>query len=100
MPGTGIVSDDVAVLLKEIRDNQREALALQREQQALQREHMAFSMKQLERAEKLNDRADAIQLRAGKAAKVVLWVLIPLAAILIAMMLWPWIRYFMLVASQ
>ena len=88
-----MVSEDVAALLREIRDNQREALALQRE-------HMAFSMKQLERAEKLNDRADAIQLRAGKAAKVVLWVLIPLAAILIAMMLWPWIRYFMLVASQ
>jgi len=73
-------------LLREIRDNQREALQLQRE-------HMALYQKQLERVERINDRTEAIQGRAGKAAKFILWIAIPLVALLLVLMFWPYFRY-------
>ena len=87
------MSEDVAALLQEIRDNQREAIALQRE-------HMALYMKQLERVERINDRAEAIQGRAGSAVKFVLWGLVPLALLLILLAFWPQIRYLAWWASQ
>jgi hypothetical protein len=87
------VSEEVAALLREIRDNQREAIALQRE-------HMALYMKQLERVERINDRAEAIQGRAGSAVKFVLWFLVPLAGLLILLAFWPQIRYLAWWASQ
>ena len=73
-------------VLREIRDNQREALQLQRE-------HMALYQKQLGRVERINDRAEAIQGRAGKAAKFILWIAIPLVALLLVLMFWPYFRY-------
>ena len=87
------MSEQVAALLQEIRDNQREAIALQRE-------HMALYMKQLERVERINDRAEAIQGRAGKAAKFVLWCLVPLAGLLLLLAFWPQIRYLAWWATQ
>ena len=73
-------------LLREIRDNQREALQVQRE-------YIQLYQQQLARVERINDRAEAIQSRAGKAAKFILWVAIPLVALLLALMLWPYLRY-------
>ena len=81
-----MADDTELALLREIRDNQREALQLQRE-------HMALYQRQLERVERINDRAEAIQGRAGKAAKFILWIAIPLVALLLALMFWPYFRY-------
>lgn len=80
---TGIVA-----LLRDIRDNQREAIALQRE-------HMEMYQRQLERIERINDRAEAIQGRAGKAIRFVLLIAIPLVCLLLLLMLYPYfIRLF------
>ena len=54
--------EDTSTLLREIRDNQQEALRLQRE-------HMALYQQQLSRVERINDRAEAIQARASKASR-------------------------------
>ena len=81
------MSDDIAALLREIRDNQREALQIQRE-------HMTLYTQQLARVERINDRAEAIQSRASKSIKTVLWVALPLVALLLAVMLWPYLRYY------
>jgi len=85
----GIEAESEAVqLLREIRDGQREALALQRE-------HIAMYQRQLDRIEKINDRAEAMQGRAGKALKFILWIAIPLVALLLLLMLWPYLRHVM-----
>ena len=81
-----MTDDSELALLREIRDNQREALQLQRE-------HMAVYMRQLDRVDRINDRAEAIQGRAGKAAKLILWIATLLLVLLLALMLWPWLRY-------
>ena len=76
----------IAHLLREIRDQQRESLALQRE-------HIAAFKAQMERIERLNDRAESLQGRAGKALKTVLWIVLPLLALVLMMMAWPYARY-------
>jgi hypothetical protein len=82
------MSDETTGLLREIRDNQVEALRLQRE-------HMALYQRQLDRVERINDRAEAIQARASKAVRFVLWIALPLVFVLLATMLWPWLRYWL-----
>ena len=81
-----MADDSELALLREIRDNQREALQVQRE-------HMQLYQQQLARVERINDRAEAIQGRAGKAASSSL-DRDPLVALL-ALMLWPYLRYLM-----
>lgn len=71
-------------LLREIRDNQREALRLQQE-------HIGLYQRHLERAERINARAEALQQRAGKALRFILVVAIPLVIVLLAPMLWPYL---------
>ena len=71
---------ELLALLREIRDNQREALSLQRE-------HITMYQQQLGRIERINDRAEAIQGRAGKAIKVVAWIALPLVCLLLGLML-------------
>ena len=82
------MSEDTNALLGEIRDNQKEALRLQRE-------HMALYQQQLSRVERINDRAEAIQARASKAVRFVLWIALPLVLLVLATMLWPWLRYWL-----
>ena len=82
------MSEDTNALLREIRDNQQEALRLQRE-------HMALYQQQLSRVERINDRAEAIQARASKAVRIILWIALPLALFVLATMLWPWLRYWL-----
>jgi len=67
-------------LLREIRDNQREALSLQRE-------YMSMYQQQLGRIERINDRAEALQGRAGKAIKGILLIAVPLVCLLLILML-------------
>ena len=76
----------IAPLLREIRDQQRESLALQRE-------HIALYMAQLDRVERINDRAESLQGRAAKLLRAVLWVAIPLLVLVLLLMAWPYARY-------
>ena len=71
-------------LLREIRDNQREALRLQQE-------HVALYQRHIERAERINERAESLQGRAAKALRFILLVAIPLVLLLLALMLWPYL---------
>ena len=76
----------IASLLREIRDQQRESLALQRE-------HIAVYKAQMERIERLNAQAESLQGRAGKALKALLWIVLPLLALVLLLMAWPYARY-------
>ena len=80
-------------LLREIRDNQRLQLERQAEALELQRNHFDAARKQIERAEQLQNRADALQGRAGKGLKFILWIVVPVLALLLALMLWPYLKY-------
>jgi hypothetical protein len=55
---------------------------------------MALYTQQLARVERINDRAEAIQSRAGKSIKAVLWIALPLVGLLLVAMLWPYLRYY------
>jgi hypothetical protein len=83
-----MADDSELALLREIRDNQREALQVQRE-------HMQLYQQQLARVERINDRAEDMQRRAGKATTFILWIAAPLVALLLASMLWPYLRALM-----
>ena len=72
-------SSELTALLREIRDNQREALALQRE-------YMSMYQQQLGRIERINDRAEALQGRAGKTIKFILLIAVPLVCLLLILM--------------
>ncbi len=85
--------DEVAALLREIRDQQRLQLERQADALAMQREQFALYRSHLDRVERINDRAEAIQGRAGKAVKLVLWIALPLLLLLLAMMSWPSLHY-------
>ena len=82
------MSEDTNALLREIRDNPQEALRLQRE-------NLGLYQLQLSGVERINDRAEAIQARASKAVRFVLWIALPLVLLLLATMLWPWLRYWL-----
>lgn len=71
---------ELTALLREIRDNQREALALQRE-------HITMYQQQLGRIERINDRAEALQGRAGKAIRLILLIAVPMVCLLLILML-------------
>lgn len=80
------MTDDTELsLLREIRDQQREALRLQRE-------HMALYQRQLDRVERINDRAEVLQAGAGRAVRFILWIALPVVALLLVLMAWPWLR--------
>ena len=87
------MADEVVALLREIRDQQRLQLERQSEALAMQRDQFALYRSQLDRVERINDRAEAIQGRAGKAAKLVLWIALPLLVLLLALMFWPYLQY-------
>ncbi len=77
---------EVTQLLRELRDQQRESLALQRE-------HIALYKAQMERIERINAQAESLQGRAGKALKGLLWFAIPLLVLVLLLMAWPYARY-------
>jgi hypothetical protein len=80
------VSDEQVALLREIRDNQREALAMQRDAIAMQREavqtqrdHVAMYKAQFQRWMKLT--------------RVAMFVLVPLIVVLLLTVAVHWIQY-------
>lgn len=78
-------------LLREIRDQQRRQLERQEEALSLQREQFALFKQQYDRAERINDRAEALQVRGAglvNAARRLLWVVLPLIALLLAILFW------------
>ncbi len=85
---------ETTTLLREIRDNQRIQLERQAEALEMQRRQFDMARVQIERAEQLQGRAEALQGRASKALKFILWIAIPLVALLLLMMMWPYLRYF------
>lgn len=87
------MSDDIAMLLREIRDNQREALQVQRE-------HVALYLEQLDRVDRINGRAEALQVRAARLFKLVLYVAVPLLGVLILAMAWPVLRDFIFLLAH
>ena len=86
------MTDDATTLLREMRDQQRLQLQHQVEALALQRQQFDLYQQQLARVERINERAEAIQNRALRASKIVLWVLLPLFGVALLMLLWPWLR--------
>ena len=84
---------DSTALLREIRDNQRLQLERQAEALDMQRRQFEMAREQLERAERLQGRAEALQGSAGKAVRFVLWIAVPVLALLLAAMAWPYLRY-------
>jgi len=78
----------VVDLLREIRDGQRLALERQEQALAMQREQIALVKQQFDRAERINLKAEALQERAGKGLRVVFFVLIPMAVVAIALLVW------------
>ncbi len=84
---------EALALLREIRDNQRLQLERQAEALELQRRQFEILRPQMERAEALQGRAEALQSRAGKAVKFILWIAIPLLALLLLLMMWPYLRF-------
>jgi len=90
------VNDDATQsLLREIRDNQRVQLERQAEALALQREQFELYKRQYDRAERINERAEAIQGRqAGMVgvARMLLWFAIPALALLLGLILWPYLE--------
>jgi len=86
------MSEEATALLREIRDQQRLQLERQQEALRLQREHIDLYLGQLGRVERINDRAEAIQGRAARAVKFILWVAIPLVLVLFVLMFRPYLR--------
>ena len=84
---------ETITLLREIRDNQRLQLERQAEALELQRRQFDMARVQIERAGQLQNRAEALQGRAGKGLKFILWIVVPLLALLLWLMLWPYLRY-------
>jgi len=87
------MTDEIVGLLREIRDQQRTQLQAQAEALAVQRQQFELYTQQLGRVERINDRAEAIQRHAGKAAKIVLWLVLPAMLLVLLALAWPWIRY-------
>ena len=90
------MTDDVTLLLREIRDQQQlqlersaQSLQHQAEALALQRQQFDLYQQQLTRVERINARAEAIQNRALKATQLVTWVLLPLFGVVLLMLRWP-----------
>ncbi len=75
---------ELAGLLREIRDQQREALQLQRD-------YSQLHQSQLTRIERINDRA--MQGHAGKALRLILPVTLPLVGLSPVLMSWPYLRH-------
>jgi|GEM_PF-5430693 len=67
-------------ILKEIRDNQKEAIDIQKQQ-------FAMYEKQYDRAEKIQDKAEILQNNASRSFKFILPVIFLLLA-LVCFMLW------------
>ncbi|GHA77188.1 hypothetical protein [Cognatilysobacter bugurensis] len=86
-------------LLRQVRDQQREQLALQTRALDEQRELFALQRANLERVERIHDRAEALQDRAGRGQRIIVWVMLPLLAFALIALMWPQLRYYLYLLS-
>ena len=86
--------DEIADLLRDIRDQQRLQLERQGEALAMQREQFQMHRSQLDRVERINDRAEALQRRAGNVVRLVVWIAVPLLILVLALMAWPYLHHY------
>jgi hypothetical protein len=87
-------NDDALALLREIRDLQRVQIEHQAAALALQREQFEMVKRQFDRAERINERAEAIQARSAGMldfARRALWLIVPVMALLLTLILWPYV---------
>lgn len=85
---------ELVELLREIRDQQREQLAMQSRALDEQRELFSLQRANLERVERIHDRAEALQARAGHGQRIIVWLLLPLIGLALIAALWPQLRYY------
>jgi hypothetical protein len=79
--------DEIARLLREIRDAQRAQLARQDEALTMQREHFVVIQRQAERNERIQDRAEQLQSLSAQmigVARKTLFILLPILVVLTA----------------
>jgi Na+/H+-translocating membrane pyrophosphatase len=81
-------NDQVAELLREIRDGQRLALERQTEALALQRAQMDLVRQQAERNERIQGRAEALQERGATMMRTARRATVVLVAIVAALVLY------------
>lgn len=81
----------LATILREIRDGQRLQLERQAEALAIQRDQFALVQRQTERHERIQDRAENIQANGAQlmaVARKTLFVLLPIVGLLIMYVSW------------
>lgn len=77
---------ELLALLREVCDQQRQALQQQSEALAAQRENLELYRQQWQRAEPIQQGAEVMQMRAASALRIVAWVAIPVVRALIALL--------------
>ena len=88
---TSADTDPLIDLLTELRDNQRQQLALQNEAMEMQREQFRLFKAQADHASKLQARAEGVQEMAAvmmEKARKLLTVVLPLLLLLVGYLFW------------
>ena len=94
------MAETEADLLRRIAEQQQRQIQIATEALELQQRHMARIEGQMDRAERIQARAEGLQLRASKATRVVLYVLIPLIVLVAGVLLAPYFRYWLWLARH
>lgn len=84
-------SQELATILKDIRDHQKQQLDCQAEALKLQREQFKLIQKQAERHERIQDRAESIQEKGAQmvaVARKTLFFLLPVIVLLLIYVSW------------
>ena len=87
-------------VLQRIAEQQQRQIQIATEALELQQRHLARFEGQLDRAERIQARAEAIQLRASRASRIVLYVLVPLIVLVAGVLLAPYFRYWFWLARH
>jgi hypothetical protein len=88
-------SDEMAALLREIRDNQRRQIEMQTQALGLQREQYGLFKEQYEKASRLQDRAEDLQEKSRalvEKGRKAFMVIVPLLIAAIAYLTWLMVR--------
>ena len=83
--------EEIAGLLREIREGQQAQLERQAEALEIQRRQMALVERQAERTEKIQDRAEQLQARGAQlvaGSRRAMVVILPVIAFLILLVMW------------
>ena len=94
------MAETEADLLRRIAEQQQRQIQIATETLELQQRHMARLEAQMDRADRIQARAEGLQLRASKATRLVLYVLIPLIVLVAGVLLAPYFRYWLWLARH